>query len=204
MTYPTFAVLGLSGGELLIILAAMMFLGVIAFGIAAAAFFVIRSRRKRPATPFQSTPANPFPAVAAAPPPPERPTPTLAGSRFHQANMTGADFEDVNLSNARLHNVDLSNITVTAAQLGGASFKHIGPPPGPDGKQERQRPVRFEEMMLCDSTFRKVDLSNVRIVDCDLTGMSIDGVAVTDLIEAYQDQNPPGQGPIIRPSDSSR
>ena len=40
--------------------------------------------------------------------------------------------------------------------------------------------------MLCDSTFRKVDLSNVRIEDCDLTGMTIDGIPVTDMIAAYR------------------
>ena len=110
----------------------------------------------------------------------------LAGSQFHKVNLSEADFNDVNLSKARLHNINLSDIHVTAAQLGGAMFRHIGPPPDKEGRQERQRPVAFEEMMLCDSTFRKVDLSNVRIADCDLTGMTIDGIPVTDLIAAYK------------------
>ena len=39
--------------------------------------------------------------------------------------------------------------------------------------------------MLCDSTFRKVDLSNVNIIDCNLDGMTIDGILVTDLLKAY-------------------
>jgi hypothetical protein len=72
--------------------------------------------------------------------------------------------------------------------MGGATFKHIGPPPDKNGKQERQRPVTFEEMMLCDSTFRKVDMSNVQIIDCNLEGMTIDGVPVLDLIAAYQQE----------------
>jgi hypothetical protein len=41
-------------------------------------------------------------------------------------------------------------------------------------------------MMLCDSTFRKVDLSNVRILECDTTGMTIDGISVTDMVAAYK------------------
>jgi RNA polymerase sigma-70 factor (ECF subfamily) len=92
----------------------------------------------------------------------------------------------VSLVRAKFHNINFSDITVTAAQMGGAKFKHIGPPPDKEGKQERQRPVMFEEMMLCDSTFRKVDLSNAKIIDCDLRGMTIDGVLVTDLIAAYR------------------
>jgi uncharacterized protein YjbI with pentapeptide repeats len=110
----------------------------------------------------------------------------LAGSRFENVNLAGAEFENVNLSQARFHDINLSDITISAAQIGGARFKHVGPPPDADGKQERQRPVTFEEMTLCDSTFRAVDLSNVRIVDCDIAGMTIDGVLATALIAAYR------------------
>lgn len=69
-------------------------------------------------------------------------------------------------------------------------MKHIGPPPDKDGKQERQRPVVFEEMTLCDSTFRKVDMSNVRIVDCKLDGMTIDGIEVAEMMAAYKQGKP--------------
>ena len=187
MTHPVLAVLGLSGGELLIVLVAMLIFGLFLVGVAVAAYFVIWSIRRKDTT---------QPPVSSILPPPgaqpleEPPKPrNLAGSQFHAVNLTGADFDDVNLSNSRFHNVNLSNVTISAAQMGGASFRHVGPPPpDPDGKQERQRPVRFEEMMLCDSTFRKVDLSNVRIVECDLTGMTIDGLLVTDLLASHPRQ----------------
>jgi uncharacterized protein YjbI with pentapeptide repeats len=113
----------------------------------------------------------------------------IAGSRFHDVNMAETEFDNVNMSKARFVNINLSDVTITAAQIGGARFKHIGLPPDKDGKQERQRPVTFEEMMLCDSIFRKVDLSNVRIIDCDITGMTIDGVLATDLVAAYNKQH---------------
>ena len=112
----------------------------------------------------------------------------LSGSQFHDVNLGGAEFDNVNLSKARFHNINLSDISITAAQIGGATFKHIGPPPDKGGKQERQRPVTFEEMMLCDSIFRKVTLSNIRIVECDTTGMMIDGLSVADMVAAYKSQ----------------
>lgn len=110
----------------------------------------------------------------------------ISGSSFHDVNMAGADFDDVNLGGARFHNINLSDIRVSAVQIGGATFKHIGPPPDADGRQERQRPVVFEEAMLCDSTFRKVDMSNVKIIDCNIEGMTIDGVPVADLLAEHR------------------
>jgi uncharacterized protein YjbI with pentapeptide repeats len=109
----------------------------------------------------------------------------LSDSRFRDVNLSGTEFDDVNLSRARLHNVNLSDITVTAANLGGAHFRHIGPMPNPDGSQERQKQVVFEEAMLCDSVFKKVDLSGVKIEECNIEGMTIDGVLVTDLLSLY-------------------
>ena len=113
----------------------------------------------------------------------------ISGSKFHDVNLSGSDFDDVNLSRTRFHDINLSDIQVSAVQIGGATFKHIGSPPDKDGKQARQRPVTFEEAMLCDSTFHKVNMSNVRIIDCDLTGMTINGILVTDLLKEWNEKN---------------
>ena len=107
----------------------------------------------------------------------------LAGSAFEHSNLAGTRFTDINLSGARFHDINFSDVQFTAAQIGGATFKHIGPPPQ---THERQRGVTFEEATLCDSVFLKVDLSNVRIVDCNIEGMTVDGVLLTDLIAAYR------------------
>ena len=112
----------------------------------------------------------------------------MDGTKFSNVCLSNANFENINLSKSRFHDINFSDVTFAAAQIGGTTFKHIGPPPDKDGKQARQRPVTFEEMMLCDSVFRKVDLSNVQVVDCDITGMKIDGILVTDLLEAYGKQ----------------
>jgi len=110
----------------------------------------------------------------------------ISGSRFHDVNLSGPDFNDVNLGKAKFHNINLSDIQVSAANLSGAKFKHIGPPPDQDGMQARQRPVTFEEAMLCDSIFRNVDMSGVKIINCNLEGMTIDGVLVTDLLREHK------------------
>jgi uncharacterized protein YjbI with pentapeptide repeats len=110
----------------------------------------------------------------------------ISGSVFRDVNLAGAEFENVNMSKTRMHDINLSDLSVSAANLGGAHFKHLGPAPDKNGKQERQRAVTFEEAQLCDSTFKKVDLSHVKLIDCDVRGMTIDGMLVTDLIAAYK------------------
>ena len=113
----------------------------------------------------------------------------ISGSRFHDVNLSNSEFNDVNMSNVTFHNINLSDISVSAAQIGGAKFKHIGLPPDKNGKQDKQRPVQFEEMMLNDSTFKKVDLSNVEIIDCNIEGMKIDGISVQGMLDAYHNKN---------------
>lgn len=113
----------------------------------------------------------------------------IAGSEFEDLNMAGTQFTNINLSGSRFHDINFSDVHFTAAQIGGTTFKHIGPMPDKDGKQDRQRPVTFEEGMLCDSVFRKMDLTNVKITDCDIKGMTIDGILVTDLLKEWKKRN---------------
>ena len=107
----------------------------------------------------------------------------IAGSRFHDVNLAQAEFDDVNMTKVRFHNINMSDITVSAVQMGGARFKHIGLPPG---SKEKQRPLSFEEADLNGTTISRCDLSNVKIESCKVEGMTIDGIAVTDLLAAYR------------------
>jgi uncharacterized protein YjbI with pentapeptide repeats len=110
----------------------------------------------------------------------------VSGSEFENLNMAGARFTNINLSGSRFHDINFSDVDFGAAQIGGTTFKHIGPPPDKGGRQDRQRQVTFEEGMLCDSVFRRMDMTNVSIEDCDVTGMRINGILVTDLLEEWK------------------
>ena len=107
----------------------------------------------------------------------------ISGSRFHDVNLAQAEFDDVNMTQVRFHNINMSDITVSAVQMGGAKFRHIGLPPG---SKEKQRPLSFEEADLNGTTISKCDLSNVKIENCNCEGMTIDGVLVTELLAAYK------------------
>ena len=108
--------------------------------------------------------------------------------RFDDINMMHAKFDDINMSQVDFHDINMSDSTFRGVNLGGAQFKHIGPAPREDGSQDRQKPIVFEEAMLCDSRFIRVDLSGVEINDCKIENMKIDGFLVADLIRFYKEK----------------
>ena len=110
----------------------------------------------------------------------------LSGSHFMDVNLEDAVFENVNLSRARFQNINFSDIIVSAGQIGGADFKHIGLPTSAASAEIRQRPLRFDQCDLNGTTFSNCDLREVEIVGCDVSGMRIDGISVESLLEAYE------------------
>ncbi len=107
----------------------------------------------------------------------------MPGTTFHNVNLGNAHFDDVNLSGAIFHDINFSDVAFSAAQMGGATFKHIGLPRDAKGTQ---RGLAFENAELNGSAFVDCDLRDVKIENCTLDGMTIDGIAVADLLAAYK------------------
>ena len=61
------------------------------------------------------------------------------------------------------------------AALSGSIFQDVG-----------LQQATFENVALTDAVFKNVCLAGVSIVDANLEGTRIDGVLVTDLLQAYQ------------------
>jgi uncharacterized protein YjbI with pentapeptide repeats len=109
----------------------------------------------------------------------------IAGSQFRHANMSGAVFEDVDLGGAKFFNVNLRDAEIGAVDFGGASFSCMN-----TGEDRPRKPVVFNSIELDNCTFQDSHFRNTKLVNCDLTGMTIDGVAVTDMLEAYRKAGP--------------
>jgi len=90
----------------------------------------------------------------------------ITGSQFRHLNMSGTVFEDIDLSGAKFFDINLRGADIGAVDFGGASFSCMN-----TGEDRPRRPVVFKK---------------TKIVNCDLTGMTIDGVLVTDLLKAYK------------------
>ena len=108
----------------------------------------------------------------------------IAGSEFRHLNMSGTVFEDVDLSGAKFFNINLRGANIGAVDFGGASFSCMN-----TGEDRERIPVVFRNLELDDCSIEKCCLLNVKITNCDLTGMTIDGVLLTDMINAYKKVN---------------
>ncbi|MHC4567283.1 MAG: pentapeptide repeat-containing protein [Planctomycetota bacterium] len=109
----------------------------------------------------------------------------IAGSKFRHTNMSGTVFEDVDLSGAKFFNVNLRDADIGAVDFGGASFSCMN-----TGEDHPRKPVIFNAIELDDCTIRNSFFRNTKLVNCDLTGMTIDGVAVANMLEAYKKTKP--------------
>ncbi len=105
----------------------------------------------------------------------------IAGSQFRHVNMSGAVFEDVDLSGAKFFNVNLRGAEIGAVDFGGASFSCMN-----TGEDRPRVPAVFNAIEFEDCTIQNSFLRNTKLVNCDLTGMTIDGIPVTDMLEAYK------------------
>jgi uncharacterized protein YjbI with pentapeptide repeats len=105
----------------------------------------------------------------------------IAGSQFRHVNMSGTVFEDVDLSGARFFNINLRRANIGAVDFGGASFSCMN-----TGEDHPRKPVVFNSIELDDCTIQNSYFRNTKLVNCDLTGMTIDGVLVTDMLKAYE------------------
>ncbi|CAN5424644.1 hypothetical protein BH09BAC6_BH09BAC6_10080 [soil metagenome] len=102
-----------------------------------------------------------------------------------RACLDGSTFDDISATGIKIMNANLSDLEIEGAQLGGAYIHNIGMPPeghpayNPDLKQ---RPLKFENCDLHNTTLTNCNLTGVSIENCNLSGMSINGVSVEKLI----------------------
>ena len=82
-----------------------------------------------------------------------------------QSCLSGSTFNDVNISEASFDNLNLSGAKIQNATLAGSSI---------------------QDASLFGIKIANADLRHAAIADCLIDGMTIEGVAVTELMAAYR------------------
>jgi uncharacterized protein YjbI with pentapeptide repeats len=110
----------------------------------------------------------------------------LAKSNINNTNMSGMAMNDVNMSESKITNANLSGTAIQDANfshcdinhvhLFGTEFTNIVLPHEGDlnySPEGRYKPV----------IFRNSNLTNMEIIDCDITGLKIYGVLIEELLK---------------------
>lgn len=106
----------------------------------------------------------------------------------NKAMLNNSAFFDVAMANVKIVNANLSDLEIEGAQLGGAFIHNIGMPPKDHpmyDPEAKQRPMRFEDCDLHDSSIINCDLSGVELTDCNIKGLKINGILIEELINQY-------------------
>jgi len=85
----------------------------------------------------------------------------------HTADISGSVFHDVNMSGATFDDVNMNGWIVHNVNLSG---------------------LRLDEANLAGAKIMNADLRHVALVQCHVDGMTINGVAIEDLMSAYDGQ----------------
>lgn len=102
-------------------------------------------------------------------------------SEFAELNMSGTTFKGVDLSDAVFEDINLRGAKLSAIDFGGACFSCMN-----TGEDRERQPVSFVNIELHDCTFKGGSFRGVNIIGAELERMTIDGIPVAEMIEAYQ------------------
>jgi GNAT superfamily N-acetyltransferase len=106
-------------------------------------------------------------------------TSNLQNIRMTDCNLSGGKFTNLNMTHILLADLRLTNSKVEFCALDGVHFQdtHLGPD---------REPMHWEHCDLRGSRFNDCDLSGVQLEQCEVAGMKINGVAVEELLAAYE------------------
>lgn len=113
----------------------------------------------------------------------------IDGSTFINVMLKDCLFNDVMMAGTKIINANLSELEIEGAQLGGAYIHNIGMPPEGHPLHDpraKMRPLKMEDCYLVNSVITHCDLGGVEIKDCNIRGLTIDGVDVSRLLEEFR------------------
>jgi uncharacterized protein YjbI with pentapeptide repeats len=88
--------------------------------------------------------------------------------------MDIADIKEV----LSVRNADLSGSSFQDANMAGVQFRDIN-----------LSGAVFDDINLQNASFHNINFAGAKLTLCDTTDMSIDGIAVSDLMRTYQERN---------------
>jgi uncharacterized protein YjbI with pentapeptide repeats len=113
------------------------------------------------------------------------------GSRFGGIDMRDTSFAHTNFVNSKWEHIYFSNLHINRIQMGGTVFENIIRPDSKESRFEEEagtdgwvnvEPVTFKNSDLSTAVFDSCNLTNVELKNCNIEGLKINGILLTDLL----------------------
>lgn len=118
----------------------------------------------------------------------------LKGAELHGVDARNTSLEHVNFVHSKWNHIFFSNVHVNEVQMGGTLFENIRRPDAEASRLEEEagkdgwinvEPVRFRTSDLSKAVFEACNLNGVELIDCQVDGMMINGISVSELLRHY-------------------
>lgn len=100
----------------------------------------------------------------------------MSGMTLNDVNASEWKLTDINLSKTSIQNANMSHMKIEHVHLFGTEFTNIVLPSEGDGNYKPEgdyKPI----------TFKQCNLTNMEIIDCDITGLKINGILIEELLK---------------------
>jgi len=106
---------------------------------------------------------------------------SLYNTLYQNSNISKSRFSNVNLSDAVIGDSNMNNIEICHVSLAKAYIHDTNL-----DLHEKKASIKIERCELMNGTISDSNLKNVSISNCNIEGMIIDGLLVSDLIRLYK------------------
>ena len=100
---------------------------------------------------------------------------------YQNSNLSNTRFTNVNMSSAVLGDSNMNKIEICHVSLADAYIHDTNL-----GFEEQKAPLTIERCELSNSRIVDSNLQDLSIYNCNIEGMKIDGILVSDLINTYK------------------
>jgi len=105
---------------------------------------------------------------------------------FECCDASRISFNNANLSGGKISDANLSELVIAGAQWGGAQISDVGYSNDSDPQSGRHPvPVKFTHCNFSEGLIDDSDLSNLRLENCNIEGLTINGIRIDELIEKH-------------------
>jgi uncharacterized protein YjbI with pentapeptide repeats len=114
------------------------------------------------------------------------------GSSFGGIDMRNTSFTHTNFVNSKWEHIYFSNLHINMIQMGGTVFENIIRPDSKESRFEEEpgtdgwvnvEPVTFKNSDMSTAVFDTCNLSNVELKNCNIEGLKINGILITELLD---------------------
>lgn len=103
---------------------------------------------------------------------------SLTRVKVNYADLRDCAFTNINMVDGSISDANLTGLMIDGANISGMTIRNAG----------AHQPLRFDNLVIEGSAFNGCNLANAAFTNCNIEGLRVDGILLTDLLKLYREQ----------------